>query len=578
MRRLLAPAVVLCALAPATANAGTPFTVGEGDAPHLAVDGSGTAHVVWVDNSPKMFYCQVPRGAQACAAPPRVIDQPGTGGVAYVVHLGSTIHLVSPNYPQQTTVLWTSTDGGATFAGPTTVYKYGGQAGSSEPVPGPLAGEITLGGTNPDGVTWGFKTDGSESAVSTRAEHARPAVVDFQIAPTCDGGLVGVGHDGANASFFRMAPGGDPSVQGSWGGASVIGAGDTTGVAGGPGGTYMLASIQQPPHQEIRKWNGAGFGAPVSINELGYINDIFVSPSGGVGAIWRMNGSPDQLRFALSTNGGASFALSSIAAEEETMQDMDVALAGDNVGWAVYEGARGSSGARNLIRVVDTTPIGGTGSPPPPPAGSTIRGAQAFTQGVSNDLYLACTTLNLMLIDVLPSGPGRVAVAGAADLRLAGQTVQILLDGVAVGQAVVGPTGAFQARVRAPSRRRRARARYQARVGDAVSQALRLRRRMVATTLTRSGGDLVLRGRVNRPFSRRVPVEVERFTSCGGRQRVTLRRRVRPSRTGTFAARFAAPPGTTRAALYRARTRVPRRRGGRPIERTFTLPRAIDLR
>ena len=71
-------------------------------------------------------------------------------------------------------------------------------------------------------------------------------------------------------------------------------------------------------------------------------------------------------------------------------------------------------------------------APRPRPA-VTLRGEAAFARGTANDLYLACTTLDLYLVDVLPAGQ-RVAVTGAADLRLAGQTVQILLDGKRVGQ------------------------------------------------------------------------------------------------------------------------------------------------
>ena len=146
------------------------------------------------------------------------------------------------------------------------------------------------------------------------------------------------------------------------------------------------------------------------------------------------------------------------------------------------------------------TPAGaGPPLPIPPPAAVTVRGDAAFVRGTANDLYLACTTLDLYLVDVLPAGK-RVAVTGAADLRLAGQTAQILLDGKPVGSAKIGSSGAFAARVKAPTRRKRARARYQARVGTTASQKLRLVRRMVSTSLTRAQGNfLVLRGVVNAP-------------------------------------------------------------------------------
>jgi len=220
-------------------------------------------------------------------------------------------------------------------------------------------------------------------------------------------------------------------------------------------------------------------------------------------------------------------------------------------------------------------PGGGGPAPPAAPAAVTLRGEAAFERGTANDLYLACTTLDLYLVDVLPAGR-RVSVTGAADLRLAGQRADILLDGRRVGRAVIGADGAFAARVAAPSRRRRARARYQARIGSTASQRLRLARRMVATTLTRSGSNLVLRGVVNPPRARRQPaVAVERFLSCRRREAVRVRR-MRPDRRGRFAVRIKVPAGA-QAVLYRAQTKVPARAGRPATKGTFTLPRAANV-
>ena len=228
-----------------------------------------------------------------------------------------------------------------------------------------------------------------------------------------------------------------------------------------------------------------------------------------------------------------------------------------------------------------------TGTPPPPPAtvppGSTprepatIRGDEAFVTGTANDLYLACTTLDVYLVDVLPAGR-KVAVTGAADLRLRGRTVAILLDGKRVGNAVVRSTGAFAATVKAPTRARRARARYRAVVGSARSQNLKLVRRMVAARLTRTGDRLTLTGRLTKPFAARpAKIGVERYVACGRKQ--TLRvKAVRPSRTGRFTVTFPMPNASVRALMYRARTKVATRTRGAPTSTTYTLPRAVNVR
>jgi hypothetical protein len=378
MRRSLLPALVLLALlAPAAAHAGTPITVGEGRAPHLLVDGSGAAHVTWHDETDTIFYCQVPRGGSACTTSRSFTAGTDADDTFILAGGGTTLHIVMPQSVDAKTYLWTSTDNGATWGARQTIYSWGGGTDATEPVLGPQAGQVTFATTNPDFTVWSAKLDGSEAATTTHATLAGGGGFNGRVAPTDDGGLVAVSDDLSNAFSFRMAPGGDPSVQASWSGASPVGPGGDTRAAGGPGGAYMLSVNQNggDPREEIRKFSGAGFGAPVVMPEGGFINDIFVSPSGTVAGLWRQNaGGGNRLRLALSTDGGGSFATRTIAIEDSIMDSMDVALAADNQGFAGYEGPAGSNGARTQIRVVSTDEVSdGTTTPPttnppnPPP-------------------------------------------------------------------------------------------------------------------------------------------------------------------------------------------------------------------
>src|SRR5687767_3605296 len=100
MRKLipaLAAGAALIATAPA-ASAATAFNLGTGSHPDVAVDTTGTAHIVVDLPDERLRYCQVPRGQTACAVeqtltPPAeaigrssYIFVPASGRVVIVTH------------------------------------------------------------------------------------------------------------------------------------------------------------------------------------------------------------------------------------------------------------------------------------------------------------------------------------------------------------------------------------------------------------------------------------------------------------------------------------------------------------
>ncbi|HEX2084434.1 MAG TPA: hypothetical protein VHF89_02015, partial [Solirubrobacteraceae bacterium] len=92
-----------------------------------------------------------------------------------------------------------------------------------------------------------------------------------------------------------------------------------------------------------------------------------VGPSGAVAAIWRLDDrAGNRLRMALSRQGRNE--VRTIAIDDSVMGSMDVALAPDDVGLAVYEGAPGSNAARRLIRAVNTLPVVENVVSPDPPS------------------------------------------------------------------------------------------------------------------------------------------------------------------------------------------------------------------
>lgn len=362
MRRALVGALLLCGLLAPAARAGAPFTVGEGQDPHLHVDGDGSAHVVWHEDHDLIHYCRVPRGASACAARQALTAGLERGSDATFVLPGApgTLHWLMPHHLDAKTYLWRSADGGATWSERTQIYSHGGGTHATEPVPGPQAGQVSLATFNPTSHAYAAALDGGEAAFDSTAQLSGGGGYDLQLARTTDGGLVAVANDLEDASFFFMAGGREPSDDAAWSAASPIGPGRDTRVAGGPSGAYVLARVgagTRSPHMEIRRWQGTAFGPPFSIPEDGHAGDLHVGPSGAVAAVFRVDGGPDQLRLALSVDGGGSFALRTIALHDAAMDGMDVALAPDDGGFAVYEGAGGSTGAKAQIVVVSTDPV-----------------------------------------------------------------------------------------------------------------------------------------------------------------------------------------------------------------------------
>jgi hypothetical protein len=372
MSRIVVVAAALIALLlPSAAHAGEPFTVGTGRAPHLVVDADGTAHVTWSDVlAKKVKYCQVPRGQRACAAPGATLDMPGASepGLPFLVRgPGATLYIAMAHYVSEDTLLWTSNDNGATWTtGPAKIYDAPNTTDSSDPVLGPQAGEITFASFNPSKLIWSARIDGSEAAKksSDAADLPGGGGYDLGVGLRDDGGLIAAGNDLNRAYWWRMEPGAEPSATPSWVGPNDLGVMDTTRVAGGPTGAYILGTAGEAgsgQRMEIRRYAGGLMGPPIVLaEETGYINDVTVAPSGVVGAIWRRNGDPDDLRFARSKDGAGPYAVTVIAQEEGTLANMDVGLGNDGEGFAVYEGREAGNPQALEIRLADTTPLDAT--------------------------------------------------------------------------------------------------------------------------------------------------------------------------------------------------------------------------
>lgn len=371
---------LLCLAAAPAASAGVPFTVGEGKRPHLLVDPGGTAHVVWVREDGgvhEAHYCRVARGGTACEVD-KVLptssftESPNDVGDPFILrNSAGKLFLVMQRYVSSDVWLWESGDNGASWSAPRKIYDWSNSTDFGEPALNAAGDEITFTVANTADAVFGAKVDGSEATISNRAQldDSPSSDLDYELeaVPTGDGGMVAIQSSLSRAYFWRMTPGSDPSASASWGPPQEISTvDDPAQLAGGSSGQFML--YPEGDRMLVRKWNGSAFGDPVVASpEHGYMQEMTVSGSGGVGLIWRRNGSPNRLRFALSTDGGASFATRTVAREDDIYFDLDVSLADDNQGFYVYAKGNPATGARDFIRVGDLSEVAEPAPPGPNP-------------------------------------------------------------------------------------------------------------------------------------------------------------------------------------------------------------------
>lgn len=300
------------ALKPATAPPAS--ALGTGSRPDLLVDAAGTAHVVWTDapaGAPtRTMYCRVPRGARACEVT-HALDHPGSdqfsvdvGGPA-VAAVNDQVVVMSHRYPQVFTRpdgstgsgvvwLWTSDDGGQSFAPPAMAAS---GRGPNTAVAGDVRGGAVVFGT-PEVPRIAVATDTVTGGVSvTTIEPGRYTPLGAAIAPgdflsarlaVLDGRPVVVYADlGGNAFMRRWTGAGDPNDAATWTPQEVLpGFNPEVTVAGG---RLVVALTTALTGGTLRVLDITRGGAPVTVNPGGSTGEHGIAglPDGRVVAVWR---------------------------------------------------------------------------------------------------------------------------------------------------------------------------------------------------------------------------------------------------------------------------------------------------
>jgi hypothetical protein len=377
LARSMAGAALALVLLCANAQAGTPFTIGTGAHPDLAMDAGGVAHVVWRERDAGgnyvSHYCQIPPGATACANA-QTLGGPNPGLDDPLVVLGDAVYVLVPHYVADTVDVFTSTNGGASFTGPVTLSEASPSnklvgTDYEDAVFGP-GQSISLATWNPGQYFLNFPVPAAAGRVSA-ANFSTSFVYNFSVAlngatPITTAWSI---TSGAPTQFAFWTPSG-PNLNdaASWSGPTAVAQGEDVALAGGPNGVFAMSTGNGtqsfPSNWEVRRFTGSGFGAPALVatgetSGCGSCNDLYQDSKGGLYAAWRGAGST--VKLATSADGGSTFTGPyEIVAEPNpvTIANLHVAAVPGGAGLVVYDenSDTGEIRAANL-----------TATPPPPP-------------------------------------------------------------------------------------------------------------------------------------------------------------------------------------------------------------------
>lgn len=378
----LAGAIALLAgatAAPASAVTGQ-VDLGAGQTPTVFVDGAGTAYIAWaaVNGTGPAYFCKLPRGATACAGggpvtftPPMSFDDTFAPPYVFQRPDGSLVFTIDRSFNQ---VIWTSTDGGATWSPPTNAEgnPIGDQNPSGDAILSPdgsaqeVITDVTTGGVKFQFQPFAGPKQTSNALFSSYEYGGSLATVSSSLTMAAFWQIPnGGGNDSTAFSLYHGAPGTAMNDISAWSAPTVIDSpAQDTRLAQGPAGVGLLENLGNPPSNLVyRRFDSASgtFGAPSSLIKNGtQEEDAFQDGSGRVHAAWVQ---PSGLYYDRSDDGGSTWRTPVVIASGSFANSHPkVGAAPDGKGWLVYASAGGTGQA-----VVHAVPLdyaalaGGTG-------------------------------------------------------------------------------------------------------------------------------------------------------------------------------------------------------------------------
>ncbi|MEA2421638.1 MAG: hypothetical protein QOF55_737, partial [Thermoleophilaceae bacterium] len=347
--------------------AADPVDLGSGSDAAVAVDPAGTSYIAFngpPSSNQALSLCKLPRGATACSSTATLpVSGPGTTITSdtrpFVAVSGMEVRVLSyrSGFSSGDTardILFTSTDGGATFGAGVQV---GTMRFDGDSAAGPGAGISLVNTASASHAYQRVPTDGSTPATTTASLTTQYLLGGSVALVNASTPLVAF-DDGTNAAFsvFNAGPVNDGS---SWSAPTAIGTAGYERLAGGPSGLFVMLSTGG--HLEVRKFASGAFGSPTVIpssasNRL-TASDLSQDAAGRLQALW-----PDSSGnlFQSTSDDGATWVTQQLTTFAD-VRSMRGAAASDHGGVATWTTGTGSSAKVYVIPLLPPPP------PPPPP-------------------------------------------------------------------------------------------------------------------------------------------------------------------------------------------------------------------
>ena len=344
---LLALLAALAAAAPASA-AVTPRFLGTGHDPGVAVDRKGTAHVAWFTDGAAstgaVEYCQVRRRARTCTLRRTFpLLESAAAKAQVLIPRPGTVHIVVP-VVNDDTLLFSSGDGGATFAPPVPL----GDTGTIEKALIDRGGRLSMISQTGPADFGRFGLDGSGPREMPVEFASATESLDTSLAPLGRGLIAFFSGLAARSAVWNGV--GDPNLQQSWVEGPRLGDDRTApSAAGGPKRTYVAYVDRRGGRSEIRvrRVRRSGrFGPARRISRDDPVDvQMARGPRGDLAVLW--DDGTDAYYVRSRKGGRWTRQRTLIRGNEPT--DLRPAL-GRRGGWVVWDASPGNLGM-NPIRI-----------------------------------------------------------------------------------------------------------------------------------------------------------------------------------------------------------------------------------